>query len=242
MNKRNLLAVLLVCVMVGTAAFADNALSLGGSYVQVVDENDEEIKDVGFEAFGKLNFAEYPKLSIAGRLAQVDQNKNEEKAATLNEYTAGVEYLVSNEDQVAFAVKGGWLGTKEQGVAVGEGEDAIKPDPVKENYLAVGGKVTLDLGQGLDFVGDVTYGFNSLFKAEDDPELTVLRTKVGAEYAIASVPGFKLHANYLYNKNTSDAKIDTGEPDTETGEPILGDTPDVTKAGFSVGASYSFNF
>ena len=218
MNKRNLVVTLLVaCMLVGTVAFAQTgSFRVGAGFVGLVDSENSDLKALGYEVSGRAWFAQLPQLTINASYSDLNWKNGDAKEDAQNEIAVVGEYRVYNETNYGFSVNAGWLNQKLT-TAVTEVEST-------NNYLTLGGKGNYVLMDGLQAVAGVSYAFNNLFKKEADPEASILRAKVGAEYDFTQVPGLKANAYFLYNQ------AGKGEADKES------------QYGFNVGASYAVNF
>lgn len=213
---------LLVCMLGGTVALAQTGSTrFGANYISLANSEDANYKYTGLELFGRVWFAQQPKLTISLSYSDLDSKYGDSKFATINDLTLVGEYRVYNEYKYGFSLNAGWLN---QGVTY------QLPGATKEtdSFLTIGGKGNYVLADNLQAIGSVSYGFNDFFKTTDDPKMTVLKGKAGVEYDFDQVPGLKLSAYYLYDKYT--AKYENVAPD------------EALYSGFNLGASYAFSF
>lgn len=217
MNKRTLLVTLLLVSLVGTMALAQGSIRFGGNYITRENEASEKLTADGYELFGKMWFSELPKLTINMNYANTEAKHGDTKYADTKDLAVNGEYRLYNETGYGFAGTAGFLQKSYEGTTIN----------TSRNYLTVGGKGNFVLGNGLQAIGDVSYAFNSWLKEENDPEITILTTKIGAEYDLEQVPGLKLNAYYVKNTFESEGSVVKTEN---------------TNSGYGVGASYAFSF
>lgn len=218
MNKRNLVALMLVALLVGTGVFAQTSLRLGGGYVYLVDDANKDLSYSGFEGTARIWFSELPQLTVTGSYTMLEGKEKDvdTKFPSLSDFAVVGEYRVYNETNYGFSLNGGYLNKGVTGTADEAEREA-------ESYLTVGGKGNYVLMDGLQAVAGASYAFNNLFKEEAADEASILSVKAGLEYDLEQVPGLKLGAYYLRNQKT------------------VGDDEDVNN-GFNVAASYAFSF
>lgn len=220
MNKHIVVgAFLVVCLLAGTAAFAQTGtVRIGAAFTGLVDSENSDQKALGYDVFGRIWIAQLPQLTLNASYSALNWKDGDAETVDQTEVSVFGEYRVYNETNYGFSVSAGWLN---QGIKDAAVEDAEK---LATNYILLGGKGNYVLMDGLQAVAGVSYGFNNLFKKEEDPAASILKAKVGAEYDFPQVPGLKAAAYLLYNQ------IGKGEEDK------------VSQYGFNVAASYAVNF